>query len=268
MTNWIIYGIRENIAGSAYRYIGYTTKGGPERLRHHINDSRRKKTPVCLWIKSLSNNVVLEPIEACPEGDVTYLLEREIYWIAFYREIQGSLQNKKTPDYLKNHQNGGAKGSLGVLLSADHKESIRQGVVDHFKVNGHKSVYEFWVDRYGREEADRMLGLHKAKRSIALSGQNNPMYGRSGQDAPCYGRIGDKHPMYGTNHSEESKKKISDATKGRPKSTATRVRMSLANHTRSHTEKKKETCRWCLGADLQTEIDKAIDDESKANDMG
>jgi hypothetical protein len=117
-------------------------------------------------------------------------------------------------------------------------------------------VYDFWLEKYGKEEADRRKEEVSKKKSAKQSGSGNPMYGRSGQDAPCYGRVGDLHPMFGTHHSEEAKAKISAATKGRPKSELTKIRMSYANHIRFHSSKVKDTCKWCLGADLQEEIQK------------
>lgn len=33
--------------------------------------------------------------------------------------------------------------------------------------------------------------------SLAMSGENNPMFGRTGKSAPAYGRTGEKHPMFG-----------------------------------------------------------------------
>jgi hypothetical protein len=33
--------------------------------------------------------------------------------------------------------------------------------------------------------------------SNSLSGENNPMYGRTGENHPMYGRTGALHPMYG-----------------------------------------------------------------------
>lgn len=266
--SWVIYGLREDLPGSPLRYVGYTTKQMAERLRLHKNDAKKKVAPVSLWIRSVNFNIVMEVIEECPHDDIDYILNREVFWIAYYREIQGSLKNKATPHYLKNHQNGGLIGSQGNSLSTEHKNAIRIGVQNHFRIKGHKSVYEFWVDRYGKPEADRMLGVQSFNRSIAMSGENNHMFGKTGQLAPCYGRVGEKHPMFGTHHSEEAKRKISEKTLGKPKSTATKVRMSLANHNRWHNKKKNKICKWCLGADLQNEIDKAIDEERKANDMG
>lgn len=253
---WIIYGLRENVEGSKYRYIGYTTKGVETRLRLHKNDSKKKTTPVGSWISSVDYNITMEIIEACPVGDIDYIFEREIYWIEHFRTLQGSLSDKLTPDYLKNFQNGGGQGSLGTTLTDSHKQAITEGVTRHFAENGQKPVYEYWLEKYGQEEADRLKAEMNRKKSEAQSGERNHMFGRSGQEAPCYGRVGEKHPMYGTHHSEEVRARISATTKGRPKSEVTKIRMSYANHVRFHAAQEKTTCKWCLGADLQNEIQK------------
>jgi hypothetical protein len=254
--SWTIYGLRENTHGSKYRYVGYTTLTPRDRLRLHKYDSKKKVAPVNTWVNSLDGDVIMEVIESCPVGDKEFLFEREIYWIAYYRGLQGSLDDKRTPDYLKNFEHGGGSGSLGTTLSSDHKSAIKSGVIEHFSKNGHKSVYDFWIDKYGEEEANRLWEIKRLKASANTSGENNPMYGRSGQDAPCYGRVGELHPMFGTHHSEEAKAKISAATKGKPKSELTKIRMSYANHIRFHSSKVKDTCKWCHGAVLQDEIQK------------
>jgi hypothetical protein len=39
-----------------------------------------------------------------------------------------------------------------------------------------------------------------------VSGENNPMFGRTGQTAPAFGRTGDKHPMFGKINPMQDKK--------------------------------------------------------------
>ncbi len=41
-----------------------------------------------------------------------------------------------------------------------------------------KSMYSYWIDNYGKEEADKMMIEYGKKRSILHSGKNNPMYGK------------------------------------------------------------------------------------------
>lgn len=55
--------------------------------------------------------------------------------------------------------------------------------------------------------------------SESQSGANNSMYGRAGENNPMWGRAGELSPMYGKEnkwgkHSEESKKKMSEALSG------------------------------------------------------
>ena len=52
--------------------------------------------------------------------------------------------------------------------------------------------------------------------------------------------IGKDNPFYGKHHSEESKKKISDAKKGKPKSEETRNKMSDAHKGKYHSEETKK----------------------------
>lgn len=148
------------------------------------------------------------------------------------------------------------QANLGKVHTDMHKQAIADGVKKHFETNGHKPVYDFWLEKYGEAEADRLREAKRQKASASLSGEGNPMFGRSGQEAPCYGRVGDKHPMYGTHHSEEVRARISATTTGKPKSEVTKIRMSYANHVRFHAVKEKTTCKWCLGAGLQNEIQK------------
>lgn len=41
-----------------------------------------------------------------------------------------------------------------------------------------KTVYGVWMEKYGKEEADRRMFEYKQKQSINSKGENNPMYGK------------------------------------------------------------------------------------------
>ncbi len=55
--------------------------------------------------------------------------------------------------------------------------------------------------------------LSKSRIKAAMTGEGNPQFGKTGALGACYGRKGELHPMYGRSHSEESKRKISEASK-------------------------------------------------------
>lgn len=42
-----------------------------------------------------------------------------------------------------------------------------------------RTFYDVWLEKYGKEEADRLLQLKKEKQSKLSSGKNNPMYGKA-----------------------------------------------------------------------------------------
>lgn len=267
---YVIYGLR--LSGSTeYRYIGLTTATLKKRLSGHKSQAFTKKSRLAVhcWMRKHGPDLILgEVMEYCPIDDLPYLNYAEKYWIQSLKEFGHRLLN---------HTDGG-EGVLGLPawnkglpMSEDHKRMLRnihlgsnhteeqrhaisKGVRKHFEKNGHKPVYDFWVDSYGKDLADILREEKRKKASSSLSGTGNPMYGKSGQDAPCYGRVGSAHPMYGTHHTDEAKERISKATKGRPKSEITKIRMSFANHIRHHSSNAKESCRWCSGDSLDVVI--------------
>lgn len=60
----------------------------------------------------------------------------------------------------------------------------------------------------GREFSDEQ----KKNMSLAKRGKKNPMYGTV---SPNAGKFGEEHPRWGTKHSEETKRKLSEAAKKR-----------------------------------------------------
>lgn len=271
MRVYTIYGLKvRGVKG--FRYVGQTIVDPRERLSGHFSAAKHKKSSrkVLDWInKHGRDKIEMVILESCPD-DLGYLNYAERYWIASLRDLGHDLLNHTLggegvpglPAWNKDIPMSEEQKELmriintGKVLTKNHKQSIGLGVARHFEENGHKPVYDFWLEKYGKEEADRLRGLKKSKASATLSGEGNPMFGRSGQDAPCYGRVGELHPMFGTHHSEEAKARISKAHKGKKLSDATKLRMSFAQHTRSHQLKTKDTCIWCQGHDLQEEIKK------------
>jgi len=79
----------------------------------------------------------------------------------------------------------------------------------------------------------------KQKMCEAQTGEKNPNYGRTGEKHPMYGKTGEKHPMYGKTHTEETKKKISDAHIGKTQSEETKQKMSDARYGEKNYMSKK-----------------------------
>ena len=283
MTEFNLYGLytKDN---PEIRYIGITTKTIKQRLTGHRSASRNPKNTykVVQWIRSHgAENIEIKLLNTF--NNIEELKDAEIETIKSMK-IQGF--------NLLNHTDGGdgvlglpawnkgvpmseeqkellREANVGKVLSDEHKDKIRENTQKYFDENGHKSVYEFWVIKYGKDEADRMKLEWFKKRSASLSGEGNPMYGRKGESAPAYGRVGEKHPMFGKHHSDEAKKIMGDKLRGRKNSLEVRVRKSKAQHVSFHFNRglEKSSCVWCNDSTIEQEIIRrsALED---ANNMG
>lgn len=128
---WIIYALREDTEGSPYRYIGLTTGTANARLGYHKRQSRLTtiKRPVGDWIKSHSEQITIDVIEECPPNDLDFLHAREIFWIDYYRSLQGDLSDKSRPHRVLNISSGGKSAfgvpawNKGVAASVAHREN-------------------------------------------------------------------------------------------------------------------------------------------------
>ena len=79
------------------------------------------------------------------------------------------------------------------------------------------------------EEEMKEIGRKKSENHANVSGKNNPMYGRTGE----------KHPKYGKHHSEETKKKQSEAHKGKQFSKEHKQKISEAKKNMSEETRQK-----------------------------
>lgn len=86
---------------------------------------------------------------------------------------------EQNPFYGKHHNQASKElfrlKMKGRSLSAEHKAKvIASGKKNLIQGN----IYDFWIEKYGKEEADRRLIVVKAKLSKNNSGSGNPMYGK------------------------------------------------------------------------------------------
>ena len=119
-------------------------------------------------------------------------------------------------------------------LSEDDAKQIEMRLIALFKTN----VCRYGDDAMGYNCTDGGEGCSgrpcseqmRKRLSEARMGENNPMYGvrLTGDKNPMHGRTGDKHPNYGKHLSEETKQKIRLANTGRRHSDETREKMSIS----------------------------------------
>ena len=218
---WVIYGLMSK-NDSEIRYVGKTTKRVYDRLANHKNDAKRSPKPRHLlhWMKMVGvENVTYVILEKCPIGNKDYLSYAERYWISSLKEMGKNLTN---------HTDGG-EGTSGYR----------------------------WSDESRKRLSESAKGRH--------AGSRNPRYGVRGPDHPMYGIKGENHPGFGykdtperleakrvyasgRTHSEESRKKISDFHRGKPKSEETKLKLRLSAHKRFHENRDilSTSCTLCI----------------------
>lgn len=92
------------------------------------------------------------------------------------RDISGD----KNPFYGKHHtevvkQRIGQFNSEERILSDEFLQTARKNLA---KVSNDRPLYDIWLEKYGKDEADRRLLRVKKKHSENNSGSGNPMYGK------------------------------------------------------------------------------------------
>lgn len=203
-----IYRITNNINGKVYIGQTYNFK---RRFRVHkkkLNNGEHYNEHLQrAWDKYGEENFSFDIIEEC---EIDKLNEREIYWIAFY----DSFHNKDNG----YNQNEGGCGSRGYKFSEESRNKMK---LSHYDCRGKlnpmygKSVKDFMTE----EE----IGRWKSNISIAVSGDNNPFYGRNHSEKTKR-KIGEhnknmwktmKHPNTGMKYSPERLKQMSDIMKGK-----------------------------------------------------
>lgn len=89
-------------------------------------------------------------------------------WIDKYGEKEAALKIEQH----KNRLSRSIKSFTNSLTKEEKKE-----IYKNYNTN-HKSVYQHWVDKYGKEKADEMESKRRAHMSKKMSGSGNPMFGK------------------------------------------------------------------------------------------
>jgi group I intron endonuclease len=87
-----------------------------------------------------------------------------------------------------------------------------------------------------KHSEETITKMSEAQKSVERSDENNPMFGKShsaeiiakmsGEFNPMFGKTGESHPMFGKSHNTETKSKISEAHIGVPKTEEHKAKIS------------------------------------------
>lgn len=103
------------------------------------------------------------------------------------KELKIKYSGNGNPFYGKKHSEGARKKMSESQQKLDKKNNpiyqnkkFKEKCARHGKQNGMygQSVYDVWVKKYGKDEANKKANIRNKKRSIDASGKNNPMYGK------------------------------------------------------------------------------------------
>lgn len=181
------------------------------RFRDHMSELRTNQKVYNEFFQRSFNkygehNFKLEILEECDEQSLN---DREIYWIAHYRQ--------NYPHRLYNVSNGGDGGRMP------------DDIIEKTKI--------------------KISNANKGNPKLSHPGKSNPMYGKHHTEASkqlmSQHKKGQIPWNKGIPHSEETKKKISEINKGRKLTQAQRQKISLATKGKSKKGVRKWTDELC-----------------------
>jgi group I intron endonuclease len=193
----IIYKTTNKLNGKIY--IGQDKNNNP----YYFGSGKKLQRAIHKYGKE---NFIKEILEECKNED--HMNEREIYWISFYKS-----QDRK---FGYNISEGGKEGDRKI------GQDIAKG-----------GIYNYWLGKYGKEEADKRKQL-QIEKIIKHNKENGTDLTTKGRYVIGLGQYGkeeadrrhlewrlkiSQYQQYklenGWKHTDESKEKISSAVKGR-----------------------------------------------------
>jgi|GEM_PF-3615339 len=225
MESAFIYGLRDNRTG-AIRYVGKTTASLADRLDRHLWAARRgMRQYVCNWIRSAGYQVSIVQLESLAEG--AGLDQAEQRWIAAFRDAGARLTNIRA----------GGEGGGGFALTQEQRAKIAAANRRRFADPAARERIAEANRTRERVRGWKHSDLAKDKCRAANAGKPKSLAGRAAMSAAAKRRLQNPEQRQqaicrvvrpGVPLSAETKRKISVASKGRPKSAETRARMKAA----------------------------------------
>ncbi len=133
------------------RYIGQTVKLLKYRLSSHIYDSKRIRNHRTNWIRSIVNKGLKPNIVLIEEVNKSSYIEREKYWIEYYKNLGFNLVNGTI----------GGEGSLGAKRSDKSKKLLSSSL----RKSIGKKVYQYDLDGNFVEEYDTLTDAAKLNKA-------------------------------------------------------------------------------------------------------
>ena len=107
----------------------------------------------------------------CNRADKEKCLCKSCAELVDKNHFYGKFHNKKTKTKLSIQKKG-------ILHKKEHNDKIRLWAKTHSNPMKGKSVYSIWIEKYGKNIADKKLSELKSRISIKTTGEKNPMYGK------------------------------------------------------------------------------------------
>jgi len=185
------------------RYVGQTVNPA-RRFRSHLAD-KSVSTPKRDWLDELlllGLMPIMEVVEECQKGTVD---EKEVYWIAYYRNLNTDLLNVLDGGSWQGTMSDAIRARMsnrhkGCTLTNEHKKKISDSLKGRTHTNERKKKIS--DARKGQAHTDET----KKKISDALKGHTFTDEARKNISDAGKGRT----------HTEEARKNMSDGQKGKP----------------------------------------------------
>lgn len=271
---WTVYALSDPSTG-LIRYVGITTRTLSSRVSEHIYNSTCRRTHCASWVKSLTRKG-LRPVPLVLEtGDGAGWADAERKWIASYRAAGADLTN---------HTDGG-EGTLGysppaawrflngirarlihtgLKRTAESCARMREAQIKRFAWEQEQGISRTPPPR-SAETRKRLADAQRGKKASAETRQrmsDNRLDPQSAHQSDAYKekqrqailarppeqRAAFAHNQKGVPKSEEHRRKIAEAHRGKSKHTeATRQRLRELStgkvQSEEHRRKKAEACK-------------------------